>query len=364
MKTIIAVLFAASLLVFNGFNSASADDDKLVTMYPTYGYQQEGNWVIPMRVWVHERRDLAEKIISKMVSSLSEFEPKEISNFRSRIQDFVADSESRERVTFVFDHDPQMQEFRVQNGQSEYPKSDQNGLIEGVIKISDTKANELLRRQDSQSGWLRYRATSKGHIGVGRVRLLASTGLSVISDIDDTIKITDIPAGAKVVIKNTFFRDFVAVPEMAKMYQEWNNASFHFVSGSPWQLYRPLAEFLFSEKGGFPEATFHMKNVRENPLSADTWEDFNEFVSNENVTFDQKISQISAIMQRFPARKFILIGDSGEKDPEVYREIKNKFPNQVQEIRIRDVVNDSVKNSSRLQGMTIIQVAHAFFISN
>jgi len=67
------------------------------------------------------------------------------------------------------------------------------------------------------------------------------------------------------------------------------------------------------------------------------------------------VSQISEIMQRFPERKFILVGDSGEKDPEVYREIKKKFPNQVQEIKIRDVVNDREKNKSRLEGMTIIE---------
>jgi phosphatidate phosphatase APP1 len=95
--------------------------------------------------------------------------------------------------------------------------------------------------------------------------------------------------------------------------------------------------------------------VSKNLLSADTWEDLKELVTNENVTFEQKVSQISEIMQRFPERKFILVGDSGEKDPEVYREIKKKFPNQVQEIKIRDVVNDREKNKSRLEGMTIIE---------
>jgi len=98
-----------------------------------------------------------------------------------------------------------------------------------------------------------------------------------------------------------------------------------------------------------------MKQVSKNLLSADTWEDLKELVTNENVTFEQKVSQISEIMQRFPERKFILVGDSGEKDPEVYREIKKEFPNQVQEIKIRDVVNDREKNQSRLEGMTIIE---------
>ena len=60
------------------------------------------------------------------------------------------------------------------------------------------------------------------------------------------------------------------------------------------------------------------------------------------------MTQISEIMQNFPERKFILVGDSGEKDPEVYREIKKKFSSQVQEIMIRDI------HKFRLDGMTII----------
>ena len=62
-------------------------------------------------------------------------------------------------------------------------------------------------------------------------------------------------------------------------------------------------------------------------------------------------------MRRFPQRKFVLIGDSGEMDPEVYRKIQQAFPDQVREIKIRDVVNDRVKNPGRLEGMTVIDAA-------
>ena len=42
-------------------------------------------------------------------------------------------------------------------------------------------------------------------------------------------------------------------------------------------------------------------------------------------------------------------------DPDVYRNIQQAFPDQVQEIRIRDVGNDHVKNPGRLEGMTVIE---------
>ena len=354
MKSLIAFLFICLVVSqANLFGNAYAADKEQVTFYPTYGYKEGDNWVIPMRIWVHERRASVEELIRKVAPSMGDLDSKEIVNFRSRIQDFVVDNESREKVTFKFDNDPENHEY---GGPRDFPQTDLNGLVEkGVIRIPITKAKELLIRQGSQNGWLTYRATSKEHSGIGRVQLIESTGISVVSDIDDTIKITEIPAGTKVVVRNTFFRDFVAAPQMAEMYQGWTGASFHYVSGGPWQLYRPLSEFLFSEKAGFPEGTFHMKHVSKNLLSANTWEDLKELVTNENVTFEQKVSQISEIMQRFPERKFILVGDSGEKDPEVYREIKKKFPNQVQEIKIRDVVNDREKNKSRLEGMTIIE---------
>ncbi|TVR27681.1 MAG: DUF2183 domain-containing protein [Balneolaceae bacterium] len=51
---------------------------------------------------------------------------------------------------------------------------------------------------------------------------------------------------------------------------------------------------------------------------------------------------------------FILVGDSGERDPEVYREIANRYPDQIKEIIIRDVINDRQINPGRLEGMTII----------
>jgi hypothetical protein len=331
-------------------------DEEQVTFYPTYGYKEGAGWKIPLRIWVREPRSLTESIVTKIAASIGKLEQKEIGNFRSRIADLVADDESGETVIFKFDGDPDNEEYRGQSENGSFPKSDLNGLVEGFITLAEKKAENLLQRQNSRNEWLTFRAVSKEHSGIGRVRLLATTGRSVISDIDDTIKVTEIPAGPKVVVRNTFFRDFAAAPGMAARYQqELGAAAFHYVSGGPWQMYRPLAEFLIHGAGGFPEGSFHMKNIRKNLLSADTWEDLRE-IAGGDATFEQKVEQISDIITRFPGRKFVLIGDSGEKDPEVYREIRSRFPNQVEEIRIRDVVNDRVKNPNRLQGMTIIPV--------
>jgi len=124
-------------------------------------------------------------------------------------------------------------------------------------------------------------------------------------------------------------------------------------------LYEPLSRFLFSPATGFPEGSVHMKNARKNLLNPDTWEDLGALITNENLTYEQKLSQIGEIMGRFPDRRFILIGDSGEKDPEVYREIRRRFPGQVQEIMIRDCTDALANDPARLEGMTIIPASAA-----
>lgn len=68
----------------------------------------------------------------------------------------------------------------------------------------------------------------------------------MISDIDDTIKITEIPAGKRIVAVNTFLRDFFDVREPIPIIEKYkelaarDGAAFHYVSGGPWQLYQPL----------------------------------------------------------------------------------------------------------------------------
>ncbi len=183
----------------------------------------------------------------------------------------------------------------------------------------------LAKRQDSQNGWLTFRASSRDHEGVGHVQLIPPIGVSVVSDIDDTVKETHIPAGATEVLHNTFFRRFVAAAGMADIYQAMDGAVFHYVSGGPFQLYEPIAEFLFGTDAGFPSGTLHMKVIPNHLLSLSTWDAISHLLVNPNATFAHKKHEISQLMRRFPRRSFVLIGDSGEHDPEVYGHLREEF---------------------------------------
>lgn len=348
----------------NQIVDAVADElrrDKEVIPYPTYGYQKKGDanaWVIPLRVWVSKARRLpiSNEVVGVFVSDMGALDGDEIERLRSRIRHFVADDDSGESVQLKFDDDPEDQVYDLPG------KTDFNGLIEHDLEIPAAKAAGLLAAQGSDSGWLTFTAAAEGFEGQGRVRLVEPRGLSIVSDIDDTIKISEIPAGKRIVLRNTFLRDYAAVTGMAEKYHAFGGeVMFHYVSGSPWQLYKLLDEFLM-RGSNFPEGAFHMKNVRKNLLAVESWQDFKKFTEGDEATLVQKVGQITRLFQNLPEREFILIGDSGEKDPEVFSEIRKTFGGRVREIIIRDVVNERGKTDSlRLKDMTVLEaptVAH------
>ena len=68
--------------------------------------------------------------------------------------------------------------------------------------MTDEQAKQLLEKQGSANGWLTFRAVSGDHTGLGRVKLIEpGAGESLVSDIDDTIKITEVPAAKEIVLK-------------------------------------------------------------------------------------------------------------------------------------------------------------------
>jgi phosphatidate phosphatase APP1 len=113
-----------------------------------------------------------------------------------------------------------------------------------------------------------------------------------------------------------------------------SNAVFHYVSGSPWQLYPSLSDF--ARHTGFPPGTFHLRQFSLKDKSAV------EFLENRTLGF--KLDAIDRLMRLFPKRRFVLVGDSGELDPEVYAELAARFPGQVVAILIRDVRGESLKS--------------------
>lgn len=330
----------------------SAGTGEEVTFFPTYGYREGNGWNIHVRSWTHQNRSHVDRVVTKLATVLATAKNKcdsvEMANFQARSNDFEDDDKSLEKVIIRFDADPDGTTYEFNK------RSDANGIAELDLTLSNDRASQLLASQKSTNGWLTFSAISDDHTGRGRVRLIEPEGVSLISDIDDTIKITDIPAGKDTVLRNTFCREFKSLAEMAKSYSDLVDVPVHYVSGGPQQMFGPLYDFLIVGPGGFPEGTFHLNFFPKNFLSAET---VRLAVGGFTSTFTHKVNEITKLMNKFPGRQFILVGDSGEVDPEVYKRIRSDRPNQVKEIRIRDLINDADPNANpyRLEGMVIIK---------
>ncbi|KAI0840342.1 actin patch protein 1 [Hypoxylon sp. FL0890] len=159
------------------------------------------------------------------------------------------------------------------------------------------------------------------------VRIIEPRGVSLISDIDDTIKRSNIALGAKEIFRNTFIRDLrdLTVEGVREWYTTLHNlgVSIHYCSNSPWQLYPVLATFF--KLSGLPPGSLHLKQY--SGMLQGIFEPVAE----------RKKGTLEKIMRDFPERKFLLVGDSGEADLEVYTELAVAYPGRILAIFIRDV---------------------------
>jgi phosphatidate phosphatase APP1 len=167
----------------------------------------------------------------------------------------------------------------------------------------------------------------------GSILCLPRRGISVVSDIDDTLKETLVHC-RKSMLANTFLNAFVPIHGIGKVYQTWEaqQASFHYVSSSPWQLYDPLENYIKEQQ--LPVGSMHLRafRLRDHMLRR-------IFLGRKPI----KGAVIRGIMQRYPLRKFVLVGDSSEYDPEIYGALARKSPQQVAAIFIRKVPHSKLQ---------------------
>ncbi|PBP15471.1 actin patch protein, partial [Diplocarpon rosae] len=159
------------------------------------------------------------------------------------------------------------------------------------------------------------------------VKITQPKGVSLISDVDDTIKHSSIGGGPREIFRNAFIRDLGDLT--IDGVKEWYNTMYdmgvgvHYVSNSPWQLFPVLVSFF--QKAGLPPGSYHLKQY--SGMLQGIFEPVAE----------RKKGTLEKIMRDFPDRKFILIGDSGEADLEVYTDVALAHPGKILAIFIRDV---------------------------
>ena len=169
----------------------------------------------------------------------------------------------------------------------------------------------------------------------------AVSRFGVVSDVDDTVIRADVARLARMVTDVAFGSahtrtPFPGVAAFFRALHRGTGAAVNpvfYVSNGPWNLYDLFVHFL--ELQGIPLGPVELRDW------GPPWREIRRIGRREH-----KTESIRRILQTFPDLPFLLIGDSGEEDPEIYRDLVREFPHRVPAVYIRDVSPDPLRKSA------------------
>jgi len=175
----------------------------------------------------------------------------------------------------------------------------------------------------------------------GQVLVPQGARFGVISDLDDTVvrsSATNVLKMAWIVLRNNAHTrlPFEGVAAFYKALQLGEDGqSFNptfYVSSSPWNIYDVLEDFL--NVHGVPPGPLFLKDWSPTVLGKHR---------------DYKIGVIRRLLEAYGEMPFVLIGDSGEEDPEIYLQAAQEHQGRIKAIYIRDVT--SVERDAEVRAM-------------
>lgn len=207
--------------------------------------------------------------------------------------------------------------------------ADRGGVIDSRIPVALTP------------GWHTARLTTAGADSVtALVRVVsAEPGIGIISDVDDTIMVTALPRPF-LAFWNTFVLDEHArspTPGMAVLYERLMRAHpealIVYLSTGAWNVAPTLDRFL--NRNLYPPG----------PLLLTDWGPTHDrwFRSGR----EHKMENLRRLCEEFPHIRWLLIGDDGQHDEEIYATIANEHPTQIAAIVIRRLTTGEVVLAGR-----------------
>jgi phosphatidate phosphatase APP1 len=237
------------------------------------------------------------------------------------------------------------------NGKVIKTKTDDDGIFEITVKnfgkITTGFNNVVGQVSKEQNKYVSDKA-------IGKITIQEKNDITfgVISDIDDTIQKSYAPNKLKAV-KTLLFNNYKTQEKIMGTSELYNildkksdgkvDGDLYYISGSPMQLNQRIESFL--DYNNFPDGSIELKKMG-----------LGKNDDSPTKQIDYKLNKLRALFDEYPNKKFILFGDSGEKDPEIYKQISKEYPSRVIAIYINNVTNDD-KNSARYEGLNLTKDA-------
>lgn len=228
------------------------------------------------------------------------------------------------------------------------------GIKEQTVRTSETGLFSFkIEDHDLEEGWNELEVHLNDEIVEGQETVKAKAEVmirnefeyGIISDIDDTLLISHVTQPLKkfylLMTKSSFSRKPVqGVVRFYRALCKGINPQFNpffYVSSSEWNLYDFLIRFM--DHNDFPKGVLQLKEIK------DSWKDF---LRSGYGSHDHKRIKIERILARYPEQKFILLGDNGQQDAEIYLSLARAFKDQVKAIYIRKATSSNTEKVNEL----------------
>ena len=220
-------------------------------------------------------------------------------------------------------------------------------MVDGHVQVAHTNkygffSSEFDHKKEAP-GWYPYRLhwSGNGEDYTGEYRQGGEESTGVISDIDDTVLVSHATKKLRklslMLFKNAYSRK--TVPMIKHWHQHIHDLNekldpedFFYVSNSEWNLYDFLHDFF--EINDLPKGVFFLKNLKKG---------VRDFVSKRKrrATAGHKEKSIEFLMRFYPRKPFILVGDNGQKDMDIYSQVCHRYPGRIKGVMIRKLARVS-----------------------
>ncbi|RYY48661.1 MAG: DUF2183 domain-containing protein, partial [Comamonadaceae bacterium] len=232
--------------------SRALKQDELVLFVPAVARWLDAQHIeVDIHAWVYERerRRGVQALFARYLGlDRATLAPEDRARFDARCALFLTDSERGKVIDVAFDA-PLRDEVHALPATDAAGRSQARLVVDGRALTPEARTLEFhARLEDGDT-----RAFT------GHALLVPEQGLSVISDIDDTVKITQVHDRREMLL-NTFVRTFEAAPGLPEHFRRLAQAEgtrFHYLSASPFQLAPALEEFL--QREAFPSGSLHLR---------------------------------------------------------------------------------------------------------